>query len=323
MEWVEVEAPTVDQAIATALSELGLSTRDEAQVEVLREAKAGFLGIGAQNAIVKVLPTPKEKSSRGRRRSRKSRSGGSEDGSKDGGQSDASHRGAAPAAGERPAKGSSTKGGDSRSGGNGRGRSQSSSRGDSKPESGGSNPRKSGKQNRPKSGSDGRDNRKKTDEKDTRPEEADIEEQAKVAGDFLKGLLGAFGLEGDVATRIEDDVLYIEVTGDQTEALVGPKGSVMQSVHEITRTVVQRKTYGAPRMRLDIAGYAERRREALTIYARKLAEKVTTEGTEVMLEPMNAADRKVVHDAVTDVEGVRSFSEGEDPNRAVVLAPED
>ena len=76
-------------------------------------------------------------------------------------------------------------------------------------------------------------------------------------------------------------------------------------------------------MRLDIAGYGERRRAALTIYAGNLAEKVLADGGEIMLEPMNAADRKVVHDAVADISGVRSYSEGEDPHRAVVIAPEE
>ena len=152
------------------------------------------------------------------------------------------------------------------------------------------------------------------------PEPASIEEQAKVVESFLTGLLGAFGLEGTVETRIDDDVLYVDVGGEQTEALVGPKGSVMQSVLELTRTVVQRKTFGAPRIRLDIAGYGERRREALRIYTAQLAERVVSEGGEVMLEPMNAADRKVVHDAVAEIEGVRSFSEGQDPDRAVVIA---
>jgi len=156
-----------------------------------------------------------------------------------------------------------------------------------------------------------------------RPEQAPIEEQAKVAAGFITGLLDAFGLEGTVETRIDDDVLYIEVEGSQTEALVGPKGSVMQSVHELTRTVVQRKTYGAPRMRIDIAGYRERRREALRIYTGKLAARVIEEKDEVMLEPMNAADRKVIHDAVADIESVRSFSEGEEPRRAVVLSYEE
>ncbi len=151
----------------------------------------------------------------------------------------------------------------------------------------------------------------------------DLEAQAAVARSFLEGLLEAFGLEGEVRTSIEDDVLSIAVVGDQTEALVGPKGSVMQAVLELTRTVIQRKTYGAPRMRIDIAGYGERRREALKIYSRKLAEKVLAEGGEIMLEPMNPADRKVVHDTIAEIEGVRSYSEGEEPHRSVIIAPEE
>ncbi len=91
--------------------------------------------------------------------------------------------------------------------------------------------------------------------RDDRPEQAPIEEQAKVAAAFISGLLDAFGLEGEVASRIEDEVLYLDVTGEQTEALIGQKGSVMYSVLELTRTVVQRKTYGAPRMRIDVGGY--------------------------------------------------------------------
>lgn len=158
-----------------------------------------------------------------------------------------------------------------------------------------------------------------TDNKGQDKEQASIEEQAEVAVDFLKGLVGSFGLEGEVTSRIEDEVLYLNVDGD-TEALVGNRGVIMQSVLELTRTVVQRKTYGAPRMRIDIAGYGERRREALTIYAGRLAEKVKEDGGEAMLEPMNPADRKVVHDAIGEIDGVRSFSEGEDPNRSVVVA---
>ena len=157
-------------------------------------------------------------------------------------------------------------------------------------------------------------------DRDDRPDPAPISEQAEVAKEFLVGLLDAFGLEGEVTTRIDDDVLYLDVSGEQTEALVGQRGSVMQSVLELTRTVVQRKTYGAPRMRIDIAGYGERRREALRIYAGKPAEQVIEDQSEVMLEPMNAADRKVLHDAVAEIDGVRSFSEGEEPRRAVVLA---
>ena len=159
-----------------------------------------------------------------------------------------------------------------------------------------------------------------TDSKGQEKEQASIEEQAEVAVDFLKGLVDSFGLDGVVTSRIDEDILYLDVEGD-TEALVGSRGVIMQSVLELARTVVQRKTYGAPRMRIDIAGYAERRREALTIYAGRLADKVKEDGGEVMLEPMNPADRKVVHDAIAAIDGVRSFSEGEDPHRSVIVAP--
>ena len=150
--------------------------------------------------------------------------------------------------------------------------------------------------------------------------ESSIEDQAKVAEEFLTGLIASFGLDGEVQTRIEDEVLYLDVVGEQTEALVGPKGATMYSVLELTRTTVQRRTFGAPRMRIDIAGYGARRREALTIYTGKLVEQLLENGGEVMLEPMNAADRKVVHDTAGAIEGVRTYSEGDEPRRAVVIA---
>ena len=152
------------------------------------------------------------------------------------------------------------------------------------------------------------------------PEPADVEAQAQVVNEFLTGLLASFGLEGNVDTRVEDDIVIAEVTGDQTEALVGQKAVIMQAVGDLARTVVQRKTRFRGRIRLDIAGYQERRREALRIYTRRLANRILEEGGEIMLEPMNPADRKTVHDAVLEIEGIRSFSEGEEPNRSVVIA---
>ena len=151
--------------------------------------------------------------------------------------------------------------------------------------------------------------------------EVDPEEQAQVVEGFLTGLLDALGLEGQVTTSTEEDIVMADVQGEQTEALIGQRGSIMQAVHELTRTVVQRRTKAPVRLRLDIAGYVQRRREALAIYAGRLAEQVKEDGQEIMLEPMNAADRKVIHDAVSEIDGVRTFSEGEEPQRSVVLAP--
>lgn len=149
----------------------------------------------------------------------------------------------------------------------------------------------------------------------------DIEEQARIAREFLEGLVEAYGLEGSVTTRVEDDeIIVADVSGEQTEALVGIRGSVRAAIHEITRTVLQRHGQDSARLRLDIAGYAERRRQALTIYAGQLIEQLNTEGGEIMLEPMSPADRKVIHDVASAHDGITSYSEGEPPRRYVVLS---
>ncbi len=144
--------------------------------------------------------------------------------------------------------------------------------------------------------------------------------QEPIVRDFLAGLVSAFGLEGEVESSVEDEVIVARVVGEQTEALVGPRGAVMEAVHELTKTVLQRTAQDSARVRLDIAGYAERRRQALTIYAGDLIRQVIEDGGELMLEPMSASDRKVIHDAVAEHDGVRSYSEGESPRRYVVIA---
>ncbi len=287
MEWVEATGTTVDIAVEAAIKELGLDSADQAQVEVIQQPKAGFLGVGSRSAIVKVSRKPRKRNRRGR-------------------------RGAKSEAGS----GQKTK----------RSNERSSNRNTKKDKP--SRPQKQQKQQKQptkteKNGSPkerrAMDNNGNAEPKKDKPESS-IEDQAKVAEDFLTGLIASFGLEGEVQTRIDDEVLYLDVVGEQTEALVGPKGATMYSVLELTRTTVQRHTFGAPRMRIDIAGYGARRREALTIYTGKLVEQLRENGGEVMLEPMNAADRKVVHDAAGAIGGVRTYSEGDEPRRAVVIA---
>ncbi len=153
--------------------------------------------------------------------------------------------------------------------------------------------------------------------------EADKDEQLKVSLEFLKGLIKSFGLKGDVEGVLEDDNLVVKVTGEQTEALVGDKGFIIRSVHELTRTVIQRKTGAGTRLRLDIADYALKRKEALTIYAERLSKQIVEDKQEVMLEPMNSVDRKTLHDAASSFEGIKSYSEGREPYRSVVFAPEE
>ena len=152
------------------------------------------------------------------------------------------------------------------------------------------------------------------------------EDQTRVATDFLSGVLERFELVGSVAADpepAEDDAIEIAVTGEGLGLLVGQKGVTLNALQELTRTVVQRSSDGAKteRLRVDVAGYRERRRAALQDFARKIASDVVESGEEKILEPMGPADRKVVHDTVNEMDGVETGSEGEEPRRRVVIRP--
>jgi spoIIIJ-associated protein len=268
---IEVRARTVDLAVEAAMQELGVTDREQLAVEVIQQPEKGFLGLGGQDAVVRV----KRRKSRRRRNERKRESRGQ-------GQDRGSKQQKAPTSAKN---------------GGGNQRVQQS-------QSKGRHMSQQGENREPKI--------------DDRPD-ITIEEQARIATQFLEGLVDAFGLEGTVTTKIEDDVIVADVDGEQTEALVGVRGSVRSAIHELTRTVMQRYGHDTARLRLDIAGYAERRRQALTIYADRLIDQLMAEGGEVMLEPMSPADRKVIHDAAAAREGVNSYSEGESPRRYVVL----
>jgi spoIIIJ-associated protein len=165
-----------------------------------------------------------------------------------------------------------------------------------------------------------KNNDKKRDYEKKPRVEADPKEQLDVSIKFLEGLISTFGLEGTVTGELDDQNLLVAVKGEQTEALVGDKGNIIRSLHELTRTVIQRKTGAGTRLRLDVADYAVKRKEALTIYAERLTKQILKDYQEVMLEPMNSVDRKTLHDAVADIDGIQSYSEGREPYRSVVFS---
>ena len=159
-----------------------------------------------------------------------------------------------------------------------------------------------------------------------RVEETDvpIEEQAETAETFTRGLVEAFGAPAQVGSRIEgEDTVLVEVEGDDLGLLVGPRGVTLGAIEELVRTVVLRQTGGhGARIHVDVGGYRAKRREALREFTRDLAAKVLDNGKDQALEPMSASDRKVVHDAVAEIDGVTTSSEGEEPRRRVVISPE-
>lgn len=153
--------------------------------------------------------------------------------------------------------------------------------------------------------------------------EASLAAQGEQGRAFLEGLLDRLGLDGAVAVRdVDEDTIEVTVTGPDLGVLIGGKGATLAAVQDLTRSAVQRRTGGREgRLLVDISGYREKRREALGRFTSSVAQEVLTSGTATALEPMSAADRKVVHDVVNDIDGVVTTSEGEEPRRRVVILP--
>jgi spoIIIJ-associated protein len=150
-----------------------------------------------------------------------------------------------------------------------------------------------------------------------------LEEQGEVGRAFVAGLLEEFGMQATVETRLlDEDTVEIAAKGEELGLLVGPRGATLSALQDLTRAVVQRQCPSrTDRILVDVAGYREKRSAALQRFSAQIAEEVIASGTEKALEAMSPADRKAVHDAVNDMEGVVTRSEGEDPNRYIVIAP--
>lgn len=154
-------------------------------------------------------------------------------------------------------------------------------------------------------------------------ESVPLDEQGAVAKEFLEGLLDQYGFEASVEMRLlDEETVELAASGDGLGMLVGPKGTTLAALQDVTRTVVQRQFPSrTDRILVDVAGYRERRAAALQRFTRQVADEVIESGSERALEPMSPADRKVVHDSVNEIDGVVTRSEGEDPYRYVVISP--
>ena len=138
---------------------------------------------------------------------------------------------------------------------------------------------------------------------------------------FLEGLFAAASLPVRVESTINGDDIEIAVQGDDLTTFVGARGMTLTQLQDITRVVSQRRLGDHDtRLRVDVGGYRQRRKDALGRFAIKVANDVVETGTPRILEPMNSADRKIVHDTLSTVEGVVTHSEGDDPFRRVVVS---
>jgi spoIIIJ-associated protein len=149
---------------------------------------------------------------------------------------------------------------------------------------------------------------------------ADLEQESEIAADYVEGLLDVADLDGDIDMDVEGDRALVSVVGATLQELVGPRGEVLEALQELTRLAVHRQTGARTRIMLDVGGYRARRRMELTAVGRDAAEDVGRTGVARRLDPMTPFERKIVHDAVAAA-GLRSESEGEEPNRRVVVLP--
>jgi len=159
---------------------------------------------------------------------------------------------------------------------------------------------------------------------DVRPEkgEALLVQEGDIAGDYLERLLDIVDFDGDIDLDVEGDRAVVAVIGEGLQGLVGPNGVTLDALQELTRLAVQQQTGLRSRLMLDVGGYRARRRTALADIARDAAAEVRSTDAPVRLDAMNPFERKVVHDAVAAIDGVRSESEGEEPDRRVVILPD-
>jgi spoIIIJ-associated protein len=322
MEWVEVTGRTVEEAKDLALDRLGVDERD-AEFEVVEEPRAGFFGRlkGEARVRARVKPAlrakPESGGGRNRRRGRQRTGAGSEESG--GGAPVAAAtkvkprsapRASAARADEAVTDGSEF---DNDAG--------SDSGGESGTGAGGAR-RRGGR------GRGGRPAGRPGDIDEVNRKEVNpvtLETQVRITEEFAKGLVQAFGYEAQTTAETAEDLESAEVRieGGELGLLIGPKGRTLAAINEISRAVVLRQLDAAPegRVHVDISGYRQRRREALERFARSVADEVVASGRAKALEPMSAADRKVVHDAVGEIDGVQTSSEGEEPSRRVVISP--
>ena len=153
--------------------------------------------------------------------------------------------------------------------------------------------------------------------------EALLIQEGEVAGDYLEQLLDILDYDGDIDLDVEGGRAIVAIVGaDDLDPLVGSRGATLDALQELTRLTVAQQTGVRTRLMLDVGGYRAGRRTELSELAATSATRVIDSGETVRMNPMNAFERKIVHDVVTATDGVRSESEGEDPARRVVILPD-
>ena len=318
MEWVETTAKTLEAAREAALDQLGVGA-DEAEFDVVEEPEPGLFGRtrGQARIRARVRPTPVRPKQERRRRS-KSDKPKSDKSKSDKARSD-KPKGDKPKS-ERTKRSSATDRADDRQD------TPSAATSDTDTDTGTSTAPAAASESRTRGGRRGGStttNQEKQMSNDDRPESTVTpQEVGDAAVVFMDDLTAAFGTTGTAELTVDGIELDVQVRGEDLGLLVGPGGRTLNAIQDLVRVAAQRRLGDhETRLRIDVAGYRERRTAALAKFASDVAQQVRDSGTARSLEPMTSADRKVIHDALNDEDGVLSSSSGEDPYRRVVVEP--
>jgi spoIIIJ-associated protein len=325
MEWVETTGKTVEEAKDAALDQLGVDEQD-AEFEVVEEPRTGLFGRTRGEARVRARVRPTQPRPKVERRDRKGKSAGRGPKSGERGRPAAAGGARAKTGGAKaaaPAGAAADPGGATVQTMDATAVEEPTPDGPTAVTASGKGRQRGGRGGGRSRGARGAEF--DDDEEKIEMSETELVAQGEIVRGFLLDLLDAFGLDGDVvATPAEEGAVELDVTGEDLGLLIGPKGQTLQAVQELSRSVLQRQQPGEThaRIRVDVGGYRQRRREALERFVRQIAAEVQSSGIKKALEPMSPPDRKVVHDTVNEIDGVHTVSEGEDARRRVVILPD-
>lgn len=160
----------------------------------------------------------------------------------------------------------------------------------------------------------------KKEEKETKKQQVNLDDARVIGGEFLKGLFNHLNIETVITSTNTEDGINYNVKGDKVSDLIGYRGETLNSIQYLLSIVLKNAGYKV-KAYLDVQNYKKRREETLISLAERLARKAIKLNKPVELEPMNAYERRIIHSALTDNEQVTTHSEGEEPNRHLIITP--
>ncbi|MHB1652529.1 MAG: RNA-binding cell elongation regulator Jag/EloR [Desulfitobacteriaceae bacterium] len=146
------------------------------------------------------------------------------------------------------------------------------------------------------------------------------DEPGKVAVEFIERICASMGVDAVCELKKKDEFWYVNISGPELGILIGRRGDTMEALQYLTNLAVARQIADRVRIIVDVEGYRQRREETLVRLAKRLSDKVKRTGTRIVLEPMNPHERRIIHTALQDESWIATFSEGEEPNRRVVIS---